>query len=66
MANSIMGLTVVFDTDVRPDEADAIIYAINMIKGVSHVAKIDTHAQDYINRSMIKSELVGKLYEVLK
>ena len=66
MTDRIKGLTVLLEPDKREDDAECIINAIRMIKGVvsveSHVADIDHHlAVDTARR-----ELANKLWDVLK
>jgi hypothetical protein len=66
MTDRIKGLTVLLEPDKREDDAQAIIDAIRMIRGVvsvkTHVTDVDHHfAVDTARR-----ELVNKLWEVLK
>lgn len=65
MTDRFKGLTVVLDGDYRTDDAQAIIDAISMIKGVIKVVPSVTSMDDLINRERISMELQTKLFEVL-
>lgn len=65
MTDRIKGVYVALDKDYRIDDAEAILDAIKMIKGVSDVAVNITDFDDWTNRSRIRMELSGKLWEVL-
>lgn len=65
MSDHTVVLTVVLDKDYRVDDADPIINAIKMIKGVADVkadvADINTHTA--FTRARL--ELIKKLHDVL-
>ena len=65
MTDRIKGVYVALDQDYRVDDAEAILEAIKMIKGVSDVAVNITDFDDWTNRSRIRTELSGKLWEAL-
>lgn len=66
MTDRLKGLTVVLESDMRDDDAQAVIEAISMIRGVLKVHPILTDSMDYIDHERIKSELRQQLWDVLK
>ncbi len=67
MTDRIKGVYVAFDQDYRVDDAEDILTAIRMVKGVLDVVS-DGHVvdfDDWNNRAQIRSELSGKLWDVL-
>lgn len=66
MTDRVKALTVVLDADYREDDVQALAQAIGQMKGVVAVSLLKTDATDYANRMRIRTELTGKLYDVLK
>jgi hypothetical protein len=66
MTERVKGLLVVFESDIREDDAQHIINAISLLRGVAAVKTEISDATDLINRERIKLELRMKLFEVLK
>ena len=66
MTDRLKGLVVSFSGDIREDDAQGIIDAILLIKGVGSVKTSDFTGDDWINRSQIKIELREKLFKVLE
>lgn len=67
MTNRLNGCVVVFDNDVRVDDAEEILNAIRMVKGVLSVST-DMNVvklKDYNARERVRWELREKLWEVL-
>jgi hypothetical protein len=66
MTDRIKGLTVLLEPDKRDDDAQCIIDAIRMIKGVvsvkSHIADMDHH----LAVETARRELTNKLWDALK
>ena len=66
MTDRIKGLTVLLEPDKRDDDAEYIINAIRMIKGVvsvkSHIADTDHH----LAVETARRELTTRLRDVLK
>ena len=56
MTNRLKSLIVAFEHDIREDDAQCIIDAILMIKGIAGVSKEVTTSVDWINRCQIKRE----------
>lgn len=65
MTDRLKGLTVAFDHDIREDDAEAIVNAIKMIKGVVDVKPTYATSEDWINRERIRRELGAALWDVL-
>ena len=65
MTDRLKGLTVAFDRDIREDDAEAIVNAIKMIKGVLDVQPSYATSDDWIVEERVRRELYGKLLGVL-
>jgi len=65
MTDRLKGLTVAFDRDIREDDAEAIVSAIKMIKGVLDVQPSYATSEDWMNRCRIRDELGTALWEIL-
>jgi hypothetical protein len=65
MTDRLGGLIVTFNQDYREDDAEDIIKAISMVKGVAEVSPIVTDASDHINRTQIRLEIADKVYSAL-
>ena len=66
MTDRLKGLTVTLEPNIREDDAQAIIDAIKMIKGVSDVA---THVADIHHHMAVttaRQEMLTELYTVCK
>jgi hypothetical protein len=66
MTTRLNGLVVAFENDIREDDAQSIIDAILMIKGVASVTTNSVQPDDYIFRSRIKAEIEKALYEAFQ
>jgi len=66
MTDRYMGLTVVLDEDYRSDNAQRIIDAILMIKGVAKVTPKIATGEDYINRQRVAIEIEKKLFDIFR
>lgn len=64
MTDRLKGLTVAFNKDIRDDDAQSIIDAILMIKGVVDVSTSVSNPDDYMNRMQVKNEILKKVYAV--
>ena len=65
MTDRIKGLTVTLDPDIREDDAQAIIDAIKMVKGVgdveTHVADLHHHMAVATSRMAMEKDVFGLL-----
>jgi len=66
MSDRINGLVVTLEEDYKDKDAEAIICAIGMIKGVISVSTNVVDYKDHINRQQIKMELKQKLREAME
>ena len=64
MTDRLKGLVVAFENDIREDDAQCVIDAILMIKGVSGVTTSISGSEDYMNRQQIKREVIDKIYDL--
>lgn len=66
MSDRIKGFTVELACDLKDEDFQQIKDAVEMIKGVQSITESVVTSDDYINRSRIKNELMGKIYDLLK
>lgn len=64
MTDKLKGVHVAFEKDIREDDAETIINAIRMIKGVAEVKENVADAGDWMNREHVKHEIKGKLLDL--
>ena len=57
MTDRLKGLVVAFEADVRVDDADHIINAIRMLRGVSDVTELPIESSDWLARTRVRMEL---------
>ncbi len=65
MTDRINALTVVLENDIRTDDADLLVNAISMIKGVISVEKNVSDSESYIASERARMKLGTKLWEVI-
>lgn len=66
MTDRHRGYVVVLEQNVRSDDAQEIINALKMVKGVLTVKPIINDANDEINEARAKYEVRTKVYLALK
>lgn len=66
MTDRLKGATITFSQDIREDDAEALLNALKMIKGVAHVESSIVTAGDHINRARVKSELFDKFRQFME
>lgn len=66
MADLVKGLTVVLERDIRDDDAQAIISAIQQIRGVASVTPHITTGEDYFVARRTKLKIAERFTEVIK
>ena len=64
MTDRYNAVVVAFDRDIREDDAEAVINAIRMIKGVVNVTPNVTDISDHVAAMRAKRELREKLLAV--
>jgi hypothetical protein len=65
MTDRLKGCTVVFDHDIRDDDAEPLLNAIRMLKGVVAVEPSISTSEDYMAQERIRHEMGQKLWEVI-
>ncbi len=66
MTDRLKGCTVVFDRDIREDDAEGLLNAIRHIKGVKIVEPSISTSDDWMAAARAKSELLAKLVDWIK
>lgn len=66
MTDRLKGCVVAFEKDIREDDAEGILNAIRMIKGVADVSTKKSGHDDFINRQQIKVDLQYKILDLFK
>lgn len=66
MTDRYNSLTVVLERDIRDDDAESILQAIRMIKGVLSVTGNVTNLEDHVAKESAKWELKKQIFELLK
>ncbi len=65
MSDKLKGITITFDHNMNEEQADALINAIKMFKGVLHVEPSIVTGQDHMNRTLIKAEFLNKIFKLI-
>ena len=63
MTDRHAGYVVALDRDIREDDAEAIISAISMIKGVMAVQPVDADPMSAITHLRVRRNILAKMYE---
>jgi len=66
MTDRHTGYIVALDADIREDDAQAIIAAIQMIKGVQTVTPLVADPMGAIHELRVRRNLLNKIYEVFE
>ncbi len=66
MTDRYNALVVALDRDIRDDDAEVIINAIKMIKGVQDVTGNTVDVDAYAAHSRVTSKVIDKLFETIK
>ena len=65
MTAKFNSLTIVLESDVREDDAQTLINAILMLKGVLSVEGNVSSVTDYVAESRVKTEVRNRLFEII-
>jgi hypothetical protein len=65
MTDRVKGLIIALAEDVREDDIEGLMVAIQHLRGVSSVTTSVSTPDDWINRQQIKAEIRKKLWGVL-
>jgi hypothetical protein len=63
MTDRLKGVVVTFNEDIRVDDAEYIINAIKMIKGVIDVSPNIVNSDDHMIRMRVENEIRQKLWK---
>ncbi|HUT90116.1 MAG TPA: hypothetical protein VMY37_11505 [Thermoguttaceae bacterium] len=66
MTDRLKGCVVVFDEDIREDDAEPLMAAIAQLRGVLSIQPSIRTADDWMIRERVRRELTEKLCEVLR
>jgi hypothetical protein len=64
MTTRLKGVLVTFEDDIREDDAEAMIGAIRMVKGVLTVAPVPASFEDDMARDRVRAEFRDKLIDM--
>ena len=59
-------LVVALEHDIHEDDANQIVNAIRMFRGVADVTTAPVNPGDYVARTRVRAQLTQKLWEVLQ
>lgn len=65
MTDRLKGVLVTFQHDIRVDDAEAVISAIKMVKGVIAVDPVPSNIETHMAETRVRLELGGKIWNVL-
>lgn len=65
MTDRYHSLTVVLEKDIRDDDAESLLTAIKMIKGVMSVEPFISDVESHMAETRARRELGNKIWEVL-
>ncbi len=66
MTDRIKGVVVTFGEDIRVDDAERILDAIRMVKGVIDVHPVNSSAEDGMVAARVRRDLEARLSKALK
>lgn len=66
MTDRLKGCWVAFDRDIRDDDAEPLIAAIQQMRGVLAVEPSIMTPDDWMARERVRRELTDKLYQALE
>ncbi|HEY9678645.1 MAG TPA: hypothetical protein V6C76_11590 [Drouetiella sp.] len=66
MTNRLTGVFVAFEREIRDDDAEAIVEAIKMVRGVAGVTKKISEAVDFAAERRIEERLREKFWQFYK
>lgn len=66
MTDRFSTLTVVLERDTRDDDAEALIMAIKMLRGVLSVKGNVANSGEFLAQERARQEIEGKIWEALR
>lgn len=65
MTDRLKGVVVTFEKDIREDDAEEILSAIRMVKGVLSVKPLVSNYEQHVAEERVRMELGQKLLKIL-
>ena len=65
MTTTFKGVYVAFDREIREDDAEVVIQAIAMIKGVCAVDPEPADGKEFMTKAKLKNEFKESLYQLI-
>lgn len=65
MTDRLKGVIVTFDNDIREDDAEAVLNAIRMVRGVLSVKPVVSSSEQHMAEERVRRELGEKLLKVI-
>jgi hypothetical protein len=66
MTDRLKGCLVLFDSDIRDDDALPLMDAIRQLRGVASAVSSVCTSDDWMNRERVRQELVERIWAALK
>jgi hypothetical protein len=66
MTTRLKGFVVTLEHDIREDDAEQVLRALSMVRGVVGVKPIVSDPGDMIIRSRVTAEIYQKIFEVFR
>lgn len=66
MTDRYSSVTVVFERDIRSDDAEQLLSAISMLKGVQSVTPHVRDLSEHIAEERARHKLVTQIYDILR
>ena len=67
MTDRFNSLTVALERDIRDDDAEPILQAIRMIRGVLSVSgNVADNLGDFVAEARVRKDITSKVYEALR
>lgn len=66
VTDRIKALTVILDQDYRDDDVQAIVHAIEQLRGVSSVTLVQATTDDYMARQVVGLKIERVIFDALR
>lgn len=66
MTDRFKGVVVTFEKEMRSDDAEELINAIRCLRNVADVAPSVDNIDDHMNRTRVRRELLGEVFELIQ
>ena len=66
MTDRIRHLTITLDEDIRVDDLEPIVSAIQHVRGVASVERHVVQAEDHLARQTVRAEVRHKLHDAIE